>query len=523
MKRRNFIKTTSAVASIPFFMNGLRYSAKGSPMNFAGKIPVNERVLVLINLAGGNDGLNTLIPLDQYSTLTKVRPDVIHPENSIIKINDDLGFHSSFKGMKNLWDNEKLCMVQNVGYPLQNQSHFRSTDIWNSASDAKVYEGSGWLGRFLALQHPEFPDTYPNQDFSDPLSITVGYLTSNALQGPIHSMGMAVQQIDDFTDFLTGGTDTPPDTYAGDELSFIRTLMTQTNDYFHVISAASEKGRNLSSKYPVTGGRAVGLSEQLKSVAKLIDGGLKTQVYVVNLGGFDTHASQVFDDGLTGIHATLLSQLSSAVEAFQDDLELLGHADRVIGMTYSEFGRRIVSNASNGTDHGSAAPLFLFGNKVNPAVLGANPVIDEQVTVQDNLPYEHDFRSIYWSVLKDWFEVDEQDLESILFHKFDHIPLIAQGPDSVSEFELNKHLRINNIYPNPMNGHGRIEFYTDSSGLKVSIVDMKGNELKVISNQYYSKNNYTLNISTNSLPSGAYLLQLQNNWGIRNMNFIVRK
>jgi len=521
MKRRNFIKVTGTAASIPILLNGMKFRVKASPLKNNNKVPVNDKVLVLINLAGGNDGLNTLIPLDQYETLKKVRADILPPESTLLKLSDDLALHSSLSDFKSLYDNEKLCIVQNVGYPLQNQSHFRSTDIWNSGSDSKVYEGSGWLGRLLALQHPDFPGLYPNEDFPDPLAITIGSISSNTLQGEIYDMGMAVAKVDNFQDFLTSGTDTLPDTYAGEELSFIRRLMTQTNEYFSVITDAINKGNNLSDKYPEENENR--LADQLKSVAKLISGGLKTQVYVVNLGGFDTHANQVAQDGITGTHAELLSYLSEAVGAFQDDIEKLGIADRVLGMTYSEFGRRIVENASYGTDHGSAAPLFLFGTKVNPLIIGTNPYVDSEVTVRDNLLFENDFRSIYWSVLKDWFELEKTDLETVLFKEHSYLSVIYQNPNSINELELNKNLRIENFYPNPIRALGKIKFYTSNSWLKISIINMQGIELKVLTNQYYSMNNYTLDINTEGLNNGTYILQLQNSTGVVSTNFIVQK
>ncbi len=521
MKRRNFIKIAGAGATIPILFNGMNRVAKASPFENSNGLQSSDRILVLINLAGGNDGLNTLIPLDQYETLRKVRPDVIHPQSSILNISDGLGLHSSLTGFKELFEQEKLCAVQNVGYPLQNQSHFRSADIWTSGSTSTVYEGSGWLGRFLALRHPDFPSSYPNSQFTDPLSITMGSVTSNTCQGQIYDMGMAVAEIDDGSNILIGGTDTPPDTYAGEEILFINTLMSQTNEYFAVINQALESGNNLSEKYPEDGENQ--LANKLKTVANLISGGLNTQVYVINHGGFDTHANQVNIDGLTGAHADLLDELSVAVAAFQDDIEKLGVADRVLGMTFSEFGRRIVSNASLGTDHGSAAPLFLFGTSVNPTVLGNNPVIDPDVEVFHNLEWEFDFKSIYWSVLRDWFSLSESELETLLFGTFDYLPVLKQGIGSASELDIAKDLRIENIYPNPIRDYSRLNFYSSESWLKASVLDLQGREMKVLADKHFSANYHTMNFYLGDLPQAHYILKLQNSSGVVTQNIVLVK
>ena len=186
----------------------------------------------------------------------------------------------------------------------------------------------------------------------------------------------------------------------------------QTNAYNDVIQTANDNGANLSTKYEDDDS----LASKLKIVAKLIAGGLKTKVYVVNLGGFDTHALQVDgSDQTTGDHAELLSSLSKSICAFQDDLEQLGLDERVVGMAYSEFGRRIRSNDSLGIDHGTAGPMMLFGSCVNPAVLGDNPEISPDVDNQEGVPMQFDFRSVYGSVLMDWFEVEEQVVKDLLY------------------------------------------------------------------------------------------------------------
>jgi len=214
---------------------------------------------------------------------------------------------------------------------------------------------------------------YPNDDAPDPLAITVGSLVSNTCQGPVVNMSIPVDNLTSF-DQLTGETDdTLPDTAYGNELGFIRESIRQTNAFNTVLSEAVKKGSN-KVNYPSKSENK--LAFQLGIVAKLISSGLKTRVYVVNLGGFDTHSGQVdLSDNTMGKHASLLKKLSESVHLFMEDLEVQKLQDRVVAMTFSEFGRRIKSNESSGTDHGEAAPMFFFGSKVNPMVFGSNPVI----------------------------------------------------------------------------------------------------------------------------------------------------
>jgi uncharacterized protein (DUF1501 family) len=187
----------------------------------------------------------------------------------------------------------------------------------------------------------------------------------------------------------------------------------KTDQYADVIKKAALKITKQSDKYPAAGKNP--LADQLKIVARLIAGGLKTKVYMVNTGSFDTHAKQTDDaDKTIGTHANLLKRVSEAVNAFMDDINYLQVGDRVMGMTFSEFGRRIKSNASGGTDHGAAAPVFYFGNKVKSAVIGNNPTIPTNVTVNDNVPMQHDFRSLYASVLQNWFHLQPADVQQVL-------------------------------------------------------------------------------------------------------------
>ena len=355
MKRRKFLHNTGSAITLPILLNGLNVGVIKKSSFFNSMID-SDRVLVLINLVGGNDGLSMIIPKDQQSQLAMVRPDLKIPDASILDIEDTVGLHPVMTGIQNLYQQEFVSIVQSVGYPNQNRSHFRSTDIWSTASPSDEVWKTGWLGRHFEQDHAEFPDGYPNNDNPDPFAITIGALVSDTCQGTIANFSMAILDPANLTTLATGGEDEVPDTPYGEQLTFLRTAIDQTNQYSDTITTAANAGTNMAA-YPADNR----LAKQLEVVANLISGDLKTNVYVVSLGGFDTHANQVDgDSSTTGQHAALLNTLSEAIASFQEDINLQGLGERVLGMTFSEFGRRIRANDSLGTDHGTAAPLMPF-------------------------------------------------------------------------------------------------------------------------------------------------------------------
>lgn len=385
----------------------------------------SDRVLVLVQLSGGNDGLNTVIPLEFYEAYQAARANIAIPQNKILKLNgyDQTGLNPAMPELQNLFNEGKLTIVQGVSYPQPNFSHFRATDIWLTGADPGQVLPTGWAGRYLNEQYPRFPEEYPNLTMPDPLAIQVGSLVSPALQGPLLTMGMAISNPASFYDLINDKAGMVPDTRAGDQIAYIREMSVKTDQYAGVIKKAAQKVTRQSDKYPAAGKNP--LADQLKIVARLVAGGLRTKIYLVSMGGFDTHAKQTETaDTTTGNHAKLLAKLSEAIGAFQDDLALLQVENRVMGMTFSEFGRRIRSNASGGTDHGAAAPVFIFGNSVTPGIVGSNPALPSNATVNDNVSMQYDFRAIYASFLEKWFALDPSAAASVLLKDYPALPLI---------------------------------------------------------------------------------------------------
>jgi uncharacterized protein (DUF1501 family) len=427
MQRRAFFRTSVPVL-LPALINGLplRVLASSSWLSRAARDVAGDRVVVLIQLNGGNDGLNTVIPLETYDTYYKARTNIAIPADKILRLEgvDGTGLHPAMSGMQKLFNEGKLAIVQGVSYPQPNYSHFRATDIWLTGADAGQVLPTGWAGRYLDSVFPNFPQNYPNPRMPDPLAIQVGSLVSPALQGPSLTMGMAISNPNSFYQLIDDKDEPVSNSRAGDQLAYIREMSVKTDQYAGVIKKAAQKVTKQSDNYPAAGKNP--LADQLKIVARLVAGGLQTRIYLVSMGGFDTHARQTdVADTTAGAHAKLLARLSEAIDVFQDDLNYLQVSQRVIGMTFSEFGRRIQSNASGGTDHGAAAPVFIFGEGVHSGIVGQNPVWPEQLTVNDNLAMQYDFRAIYNTLLEKWFGNDPIATAAVLLKDYPVLPLIS--------------------------------------------------------------------------------------------------
>lgn len=513
MKRRHFLQYSAAGVVLPKLLNGFGVKALGAnPWVHAltNSATDTDKVLVLIRLDGGNDGLNTVIPMDQYSKLAEVRPQVVLPESSILRLEgeDKVGLHPAMTGLQEMYREGKLKIVQSVGYPNPNYSHFRATDIWMSGSDANQILNSGWAGRYLHEEFPNFPAEFPNADMPDPLSLEIGATVSLALQGPFAAMGMSVVNPAEFYELIHGVQTPAPATPAGELLSHVRTVKRQSNAYGQVIVDAFAKSGN-QANYPENNG----LAEQLKIVARLIAGGLKTRIYMVSIGGFDTHDSQVVPgDTLKGEHAELLKQVSEGIAAFQKDIEALGVAERVTGMTFSEFGRRIISNFSNGTDHGAAAPLFLFGQGIDGGILGDNPHISPDAAVHSNLPMQYDFRSIYGTVLKDWFCVPPDTLRDILYRDYQDLPVFTQVnclPTAVRDRNLQAGKQLLDIYPNPFTEWTRLRFKSEGGPTILQVFNDAGQLLATPANGLFPKGEHQVDWHAEELPAGQYYIRIQ--------------
>ncbi len=526
MRRRSFLRNIGLASLGPLLLNNIPVSAMsrtGQLQNLAGS-STNGRVLVLIQLHGGNDGLNTLIPLNQYNHYRNIRANIAIPESGARKyigldstLGDaqQLGLHPDMKSFKSLYDDGLASVIQNVGYENINGSHFRSTDVWFMGGGYDDYYDSGWTGRYLDSIYPNYPDSYPNSEMPDPLGLEIGSSVSLAFHsGKGSPTGIAVEDPSQFYDLITGVGGMMPESvegsYYGKELQWIMDVENKSNEYAGRLKEVYERGRNSSSAdYP--GGNLAG---QLKVISRLLSGGSKTKVFLARITGFDTHNKQTnASDPTTGTHANLLSQLFDSVKAFQDELKDLGLADQVLTATFSEFGRRAYSNGSNGTDHGTAAPLFVFGKQVNPGIIGNNADLTD--LDDGNLKYKHDYRQVFGTILKDWMEADTNTLEKTKFTAFaeETLPIIHKqeaGAVPAAKTFVDERFRVENVFPNPASTHIDVIYYLEATTpLDIKIIDMNG---KTIAHQEWEargRGKHKTRLMLPNTPNGVHVLVWQ--------------
>ncbi len=508
MKRRDFVK---GLASMPLAFNNVGFGQSERALMSALASNPSERVLVLIQLNGGNDGLNTLVPLDQFSALMNVRSNVMLPQNKLLSLNDKLALHPALQGIKSIWDEGKVSFVQDVGYPNQNRSHFRSLDIYNTASPADEVFQTGWMGRHFEDLLPGFPIGYPNGENPDPIAVTLGASVSETCQGVAGNFALTTTDPLNLRSVIDiDGEANPNSPRYSEELEFLQQNFSQANEYGLAVNTAALAGQSLVT-YPDNE-----FATQLSYVARMISGGLSSKLYVITLGGFDTHAGQVDDsDPTLGAHANLLSTLADGIQAFQQDINALGLEDRVLGMTYSEFGRRIMSNAALGTDHGTAAPAILFGNCVIGGVIGENPTIPNQVDIFEGVPMQHDFRDIYGTVLQDWFGLDEIKVRQLVYSGYNRLNLLRNcgAPSSVNEPALDSALLLS---PNPFAESTCLEFsLTIKSRVSASVHSSTGGLVEELFSNRLSAGHHRIAINTSSYVAGVYHFRVQAGSSVR--------
>lgn len=260
MKRRSFLKASSTL-SLPFFVGGVPFTAVGKNKLFNLINEDDDKVLVLVQLQGGNDGLSTLMPLNHFDTLMGLRSNVMAPQSDYIEIPKENGFHPAMGSLKEIWDQERLGIIQSVAYPDQNRSHFRSQDIWNTASEPDEFLTTGWMGRYFDLKYDNYPQDYPNEAFPDPFALTIGTLVSETCQGLSSNFSLALTDPFNPGSVNTGSQGELPNNCYGEELGYIQDVLRQTNAYSTVIENAANSGNNLSDKY----GTGNNLAEKTKN------------------------------------------------------------------------------------------------------------------------------------------------------------------------------------------------------------------------------------------------------------------
>lgn len=408
--RRDFLSLGFTAAVGAMTVGGLPLRALGqSSMLSTLADQRSDRILLLLQLNGGNDGLNTIVPF---------RNDIYHssrPKLAVkdsIPISDDLGFHQSFARLERPFAEGHMGIIHGVGYPDSKLSHFSGTDIWMTGGDSGHIPDDGWAGRFL-------DSVQAGRMLPYPMAIQLGDGAPLLFQGPSAQMAMSIQSMELFQRLATTGqlydTSSLPATELGEVVAFMRSVSNNMIFYAESVKDAYGGGSN-TVEYPA--GNL--LAEQMAAIARLIRGGLGTQIYHVTLGGFDTHAAQA------DMHANLLEQVAGAMGSFFDDLATDGLDERVLGMTFSEFGRRVKENSSAGTDHGTAAPLFLFGPAVAGGFHGTAPDLSD-VDEGGNLRFETDYRSVYSTVLQRWFGFAPDEVAAVMGRDYPVLEVLSPG------------------------------------------------------------------------------------------------
>jgi len=400
MERRDFLKTTALASGamlIPAFLKPLEALAQSDITGFKN--------LVVIQLSGGNDGLNTIIPYGNDIYYQKRKTIAINKPD-IITLDDMLGFNPNLSALKEIYDQGWMSIVNSVGYPNPDRSHFRSMDIWQTGSDANQFLTTGWIGRYLDAACQTCKNPYTAIEVDDTLSLAMkgNTLKGIAVQDPNKLFQTSREPF--FKDIVRDHGNV---NLNEDNLGYLYKTMIETYSSADYIQKTA-KTYNVTAEYPATG-----LGYQLKTVSKFINSGLQTRIYYVSLSGFDTHVGQQAQQGRQ------LKIYGDAVAAFIKDLKQTNKLDDTLIMTFSEFGRRVEQNASNGTDHGTANNVFLFGGKLKkPGIFNAPP----DLTTLDNgdLKYQVDFRDIYANVLDKWLDLNNSQ---VLNKNFAGLDLLA--------------------------------------------------------------------------------------------------
>lgn len=389
--RRTFLKNAGIVSLSPMLPVFLHRDLFGAEDKDDG------RILVVIQLDGGNDGLNTVIPY-RDELYTKYRPDLRIKEDQVLRIDPQVGLHPSMRGAMDLLEDQRLVVVQGVGYPNPNRSHFESMAIWHHARlDPKYHDGNGWLGRAF--------DQLSSKKESSPHAVVIGQSTTPAA---IQGRRSKVITLSDFRD-LTLHTDVESRTTTSESDDLTAFIARTVHQSYEVARHWDDH----SAEDPSTAYPSSKLASDLRLASRMIKLGSKSRVYYASQSGYDTHAGQAL------VHGRLLSELSGALKAFLDDMQLAKLDDRVIVFVFSEFGRRVQENGSSGTDHGAAGPVFLAGKNVTSGCLGDHPSTSE--LDDGDLKMSIDFRRLYATVLDQWLGLDS---EQVLSQSYTPVPVI---------------------------------------------------------------------------------------------------
>ncbi|WP_010519018.1 DUF1501 domain-containing protein [Croceivirga radicis] len=527
--RRSFLQALGIAGSGTMMLGSNLLSASApSPLTAAIAAAETDNILILIRLNGGNDGLSTVIPIQQYDTYANARPNIYIPESKVLKLTDDFGIPSYMSALEPLWGNGQFKAVHGVGYQNQSLSHFTGSDIYaNTDLNTTGFSGlnTGWMGRHFEDLYPDYLINPP----AAPAAVQIGSISNLVFQGNETNYAFVTNNVDQLEEIAQSGEfyDLSNDIFDscmyGDQLRFLRGVANTTYEYSGKIHEAYMRGQN-QVEYQDNG-----FARQLALLARLIKGNLGTKVYMISMGGFDTHGNQPL------AHERLMSTLSIAINNFYEDIAFTQQDDKVLSMTFSEFGRRIYENGSNGTDHGKAAPTLFFGSGLSgSAFVGDHPSLDEPNN-RGNLEYTMDFRDLYATVLAEWmcvpidkveahlldhpykpvnlgFNCSGVDFDDIAYSDQPPTPPTPTDPDGeVPEEEIRSEIVHKPYYPTENNPHIHLEM-PFSAHVDIALYNILGQKVGTVFNEMVMEGSAEINIRERvrgGLSTGKYIYRIQ--------------
>ena len=527
--RRSFMQALGIAGSGSMMLGSNMLTASApSPLTSAIANAETDNILILIRLSGGNDGLSTVVPIEQYDTYANARPNIYIPESKLLKLTDEFGIPSYMNALEPMWGEGQFKAVHGVGYENQSLSHFTGSDIYaNTDLTTTGFSGlnTGWMGRYFEDIYPDYLVNPP----ASPAAIQIGNFGSLVFQGEETNYAFVTSNIDQLEEIAETGVQYSLEDSLfnncmyGDQLKFLRGVANTTYEYSGLIHEAYERGQN-QVQYQDNG-----FARQLALLARLIKGNLGTKVYMISMGGFDTHGNQPL------AHERLMSNLSIAINNFYEDIAFTQQDDKVLSMTFSEFGRRIFENGSNGTDHGKAAPTLFFGSGLNgSAFVGEHPSL-ESPNGRGNLEYTMDFRDLYATVLAEWlcvpiplveqhllnhtyapvnlgFNCSGVDFPDIAYSDEPYTPPTPMDPNGEDPTpELLNAVVHKPFYPTQQTPHIYLEM-PFSAHVDIQLYNILGQNVGTIYNEMMFEGSVEINIRErmpNHLSTGKYIYRIQ--------------
>ncbi len=501
--RRQFMQAlgvASVGGSFMFQQTAMTAFGQSSMLNSLQGVDT-DRVLVLLQMDGGNDGLNTIVPVNN-DTYYNERPNLAIAKADTISLNAERGLNNALADLYPFYADGRTAIVEGVGYPSPNLSHFRSTDIWMSASDGDTFITDGWTGRTMETLYPTFGE--PPSPF--PLGVQLGG-SSFLFNGVGKNTGMSIASPEAFDRLAGKGIafdfDGIPETTFGNEMRYARQVI---NDSYRYATAIQDAAGNATNQvnYPDTA-----LASDLSIVARLIKGELGARVYVVSIGGFDTHAEQ------EPLHTQLLQEIGGAVKSFVEDLEAAELMDRVLIMSFSEFGRSVFENGSFGTDHSTAAPLFVIANELQGGMYGAMPDLVATDQFGDPL-FNVDFRAVYQTILQGWFGLEYGEAHAVLGDSFNTLNFLGALPIAVDDTPAAGTFRLMQNYPNPAMNVTTVGYeLAATTPVRLDVFDVQGRQLMSVVDTTQPAGRYEVPVVTQGLPAGRYFYRLTTESGVQ--------